>query len=503
MKYKKLLSITISAVIFLSGCKSTPNNTAVVSKNDGFFEEALQNGKTETTSLSSDSQSESLPKSQEISTLPVEYVSEFSSTDDSVHFTMDICENIRMGSMHVVKVSPHYLTAEDAKHVAYSLFPEVTFYEGESPLDENYSKAEIKTKLSRWSQYLSPDALENLWGEPQTEKTLQILSSYIEEYTLKYEEAPSESPHHLCDWTMKKSSQYLLEAENMKTADTSDDNDEICTQFTSEGIPYRLSVTTRKQNDFKVNMITCIIDDGMSPRNIDELIFLSQLCRGFEPSQDQVSMIRKRAENYLESFELGQWQVDECYVETRYIGDTPEYLIRVNAVPEFRGIPALRQKQLISLRNPNGYAPSQYFTDAQFVFSPGGNLISFTMYTPLEMQEITEVNDSVMSMESLLARAKEQLTLTDLRHYGLGDLALILPETVSCSVNISHMDFGIARVKVPEQDDSYYYVPAITLKGYAEYKGQETGKVYYQDDSEVALVTLNAVDGTVISSDDF
>ena len=487
-------------LIFATGCQKAPEKDVIISKNGGGFETALENGRATTTSPSTDDQVFSADEPLESQTQLVEYQSQFSSTDNSVHFTMDIRKEVVVGPMYVVNVSPHYLTAEDAKRVAYSLFPNATFYEGESPLSDNYSKSEIQTKLNRWGQYLSQEALEDLWGEPQTEDTLNILSTYMEEYTLKYEQAPEENPHHLCAWIMKKSSQYLLEEEDLATTDLSQDNDEVCTQFTSDGIPYRLSVSTRNQNDYKVNLITCIIDDGVSPRNIDERIFTSQLCRGTKPGQEQVLAIREKAESYLALFDLGQWQVDECYVNTRYVGDKPEYTIRVNAVPDFQGIPALRQKQLASLRNPSGYAPSQYFTDAQFIFSPGGNLISFIMYTPLEIQELTKIDDAIMTMDSLLLRAQEQLTLSDSQHYGLGDFVFILPEAVSCNVNISTMDFGIARVKIPEQDDSYYYVPAITLKGCAEYIGQETGKVYYQNDSEVAFITLNALDGTVINS---
>ena len=105
-----------------------------------------------------------------------------------------------------------------------------------------------------------------------------------------------------------------------------------------------------------------------------------------------------------------------------------------------------------------------------------------------------------MGMDSLISRAQEQLALTDLRSYGLGDFVSIISEALSCNVNVSVMDYGVARVKIPEQDDSYYYVPAVTLRGCAEYIGQETGKVYYQDTSEVTLITLNAVDGTIINS---
>lgn len=485
-------------LIVSTGCQNAPAKNVIISKRDGTFEAALENGRANTPSADHQVDSEDL--NPDIQTQPIEYQSQFLSSDSSVHFAMDIHSNVSVGPMHVVKVSPHYLTAADAKRIAYSLFPNTTFYEGESPLSDNYSKSEIQTKLRRWSQYLSSEALANLYGEPQAADTLQVLSSYMEEYTLKYEQAPDANPHQQCDWTMKKSSLYLLEKDELTTADLSQDNDEVCTQFVSDGIPYRLSVSTRNQNDFKINLITCTIDDGVSPKNIDEQIFSSKLCRVAKPGEQQVTAIREKAENYLKLFDLGRWQVDECYVKTRYVGETPEYTVRVSALPDFDGIPALRQTQLTSLRNPSGYAPSQYFTDAQFVFSPDGSLISFIMYTPLEVQEKVKVTDTVMSADSLLLRAQEQLILTDSHSYGLGDFVSIIPEALSCNVNISTMDFGIARIKTPEQDDSYYYVPAITFKGCAEYIGQETGKVYYQDDSEVALITLNAVDGTVINS---
>lgn len=492
------LFFSLLLVIFAAGCQNAPEKAVIINKNDGAFEDALEKERRNTSSADNQADSENL--NQEVQIQPIEYQSQFLSSDGSVHFTMNIHDNVSMGPMHVVKVSPHYLTAADAKKVAYTLFPNTTFYEGESPLTDNYSKSEIQTKLRRWSQYLSSEALTNLYGETQTEDTLQILSSYMEEYTLKYEQAPESNPHQQCDWTMKKSSLYLLEKDELTAADLSQDNDEVCTQFVFDGIPYRLSVSTRNHNDFKINLITCAIDDGVSPKNIDEQIFSAQLCRTAKPEEEQITTIRKKAENYLKLFDLGQWQIDECYVKTRYVGETPEYTIRVNALPDFGGIPVLRQTQLASLRNPSGYAPSQYFTDAQFVFSPDGNLISFIMYTPLEVQEMIKVSDTVMGMDSLISRAQEQLALTDLHSYGLGDFVSIISEALSCNVNVSVMDYGVARVKIPEQDDSYYYVPAVTLRGCAEYIGQETGKVYYQDTSEVTLITLNAVDGTIINS---
>lgn len=61
------------------------------------------------------------------------------------------------------------------------------------------------------------------------------------------------------------------------------------------------------------------------------------------------------------------------------------------------------------------------------------------------------------------------------------------------------MEYALSRVKVPNTDESYYYIPCVFLRGDIEIVGAETGTAYYSKTNQ-ELLTLNAVDGTIINS---
>lgn len=430
----------------------------------------------------------------------INYTNTFSSSDGSVEFTLDIHGETLVVSPLVVQVEPHILTSEDAKRVAETLFPDAIFYEAEPERDSVYSKDEIQEKLNRWEPYSSAASLEELYGEESNDDTAEVVKSFIEQYTLMHESAPGTNPHTPCTWTMRKASEYLLPAEELVGVDLSNDSDEISVQFKSDGIPYLLTIMSRDKSDFKVNMIACSIYDGLCPVNLDERIFPARLCRTEEPTQAQLDAAKQKAESILEAFNLGQWQVDECFYTSELYGNQTEYCISVNAVPVFDGILALRRPQLTGLRNEDAYSARQYYSDVQFVFAPTGELISFTLTTPLEIQGIS-TQDS-LGAEQLITRAQEVLTLTDATAYGLGDLVQFIPEEVLCKVTVSEIRSGLSRVQVPEQDNSYYYVPSIAFYATAENLGVQTGKTYYHSEKPELLFLLNALDGNIIDDGD-
>ena len=74
-------------------------------------------------------------------------------------------------------------------------------------------------------------------------------------------------------------------------------------------------------------------------------------------------------------------------------------------------------------------------------------------------------------------------------------------EDYICLVNICDTDYGLTRVKVPDADESYYYVPAIFFYGNVQYQGKETGILLDVDVEEVrrSILVLNAIDGSIIN----
>lgn len=337
-------------------------------------------------------------------------------------------------------------------------------------------------------------------GEDYLSSTANLVRKFIEQYTIKYETAPESNSCALCPWKMRKSSEYMYAEEELAEMDIDNDNDEISAQCHVNGIPYYYTVSTRNKSDFKVNMISAILYGGESPRSIEDRILSAKLCRTREPSQEQINSVKEKAARILSDMEFGQWKIDECEVVKQIYGNQEEYCIYLNAVPVFNGIPAIRHRQLDSLRNPNGYAASQYITDANFNFSANGDLISFHLYTPLNVEEVVHEHVKTMDMNALLERAQEVLMLTDAYAYSFGSYLQFIDEATQCNITVSEMEYGLTRIKVPDQEDSYYYVPAIQLNGSVEYVGKESKKTYYVSESPEELVVINAIDGTIINS---
>ena len=475
----------ILIVLLCAGCKTAPEEL-VVSKNTKNFENPV-----------SESCSE-VPFGDESKNINI--IDSFSSTDGTVNIELDINQTIPEQRLPAIQVTSHFITAQDAWNTANALFPNAIFYETEPERSLNYSKSEIQVKLNRWSQYANSTALQDLYGAPVPEEFINVIRDFINRYTKLYENAPEKSPHTLSTWEMKKSSLYTLLEDELSDVELSKDSDEISVQFEVDGIPYCFSATTRNQRDFKVNMMSCYIYAGQCPMDLDDRIFNAQLCRTEEPSQTQLLSAQKKAEEILSAINLGKWKIDECYTASKAYADKTEYTIHINAVPVFNGTAVLRRPQLTSLRNKDGYAPEQYLSDVEFVFAPEGELLSFSMFTPTEVEKVISAN--TLSTDVLFSKAKEMLMLTDLLTYSPPDFDLfidIIEEELLCNVKIRELEYGLSRIKLANTDDRYCYVPSFVLKGCSEIVGKTTGKLYSEDNEPRPLIILNAIDGSVIS----
>ena len=115
----------------------------------------------------------------------------------------------------------------------------------------------------------------------------------------------------------------------------------------------------------------------------------------------------------------------------------------------------------------------------------------------MEYRNRIYVNDNVKTLtkEELVNRAKEQLSLSDA--YAYGAILDNLGTNYTCTVSITQFEYGLTRVKAPNTDESYYYIPAGMFLGNVEYCIQDTGETFYYREN-IPLLMLNAVDGSVI-----
>lgn len=485
---KRMVSLFVFAMCmgaFLCACQRDPQAPVVDSKNDGAFSQIVQD--------TANGQPESITQES----MPITTAETFFSTDKSVEFTFSMDQRITSGAMPVVEVVPHYLTVEDARRVASILFGNVEFYEADPLLAPQYTKQEIQENIQRWSQYTSSEAISTLLGQ-NDEFTIECVKAKIEELNSLYESAQDDNSRVPCQWEFHKDSVYTYSPQEAASMDTSYDNDAIMATCKMNGIGYRYEAVTRNKADYKLNMISAYFDSSKSPMSIDENIYRAALTRTSPPTEDQISAVKSKAMDMLQRMELGEWMIDQCKVRT--LGETVlEHVICIDAVPVIDNVAAVRQPQLTGLTSGDTYSSNYYMTEASFEFSANGDLIKFTMDSPVDVKQVVNEDVTTMDMNTLLEKAKQHLALSDSHQYGLQDTYGALKEKLDTSVEINKLCYGLLREKVPDTDDSYYYLPGIILYGSVENVGSESNQLYFQSEEPFPIMALNAVDGTVVA----
>lgn len=506
---KKWVSIVsfILCLTILTACAANPEQAVVISKNDGSFDANVVQSATQPTGQSG------------TATQNVNYTNSFTSTDGSVHFSMNINEEITLSAMPVVTVSPHLLTGEDVQRVAKVLFGDAVFYEQGPWLYEQFSKSELQRKLALLTPYTNGDNLLELYGTEKytpdyLARSVEVVKQFVNNWTAEYETAPEENPNGLCQWTFKNSAYYFYSEEEIAEQGVnrlSEGEEEICSRVQINGIPYQLDATRRDGGAYKMNHITVRIESGAAPMEIEQDVFVSALCSE-KPTDTQVAAAQQKAAQMLSRMGMGDWYIDTCdvYVDTWRLAEDA-YTINVKAVPVINGVPAIRRPQLTNMKNDNVFTSKYSLTDAQFQFSANGDLIAFDLDGAIDITEIVNANVATLSMDELMERVQNHITLSDFGAYSvamdtLESMEQDFGEEIVCNIDITQLEYGLTRVKVPDTDDCFYYLPAILLSGTINYCGVDTGMVYFSSDEMddgpiVPLVCMNAVDGSIILID--
>lgn len=489
-KRQALLYVSIIAFL-LSACQDSPKKSVVTSRNDGSFD----------TNVVQSAEESHAPDATESLTV----FDTFVSTDGSVTFQVEVQNSINTPDMPVIEVVPHTLTEEDARNVAFALCgSSANFYEAEPMLNERYSKREIIAQINRWAPYTSTEGMQYLFpGMDQgfwesNAQTLQESISYLTSVYLN--ESTQDYSHSPCQWTFHKSSHYLYGAETAASYDSSRDNDEISIWApigNGEDGRYRIvTISRRDKKDYKLNNVSYMATNS-GPLMIDYALYRAEKLRTDRPTEEQIEEAVHKAQTILEQIGLGTWKVAFSAVETSPTGNVVEYMIRLTAVPVFQGVAAIHRPQLGNLKSDTVYASNYYLTEATFGVSADGTLMDFTLYSPVDTKQVINENVKTMTSEEMMERAKEHLSLSDAYEYG--PLENITAE-YTCTVQITQVEYGLTSTKVPNSDESYYYIPAAMFSGNVEYCIEDTGEVlYFQED--VPLLMLNAVDGSVVPMD--
>ena len=92
------------------------------------------------------------------------------------------------------------------------------------------------------------------------------------------------------------------------------------------------------------------------------------------------------------------------------------------------------------------------------------------------------------------------MTLSDYYQYDKSFVIDFASEKIGCTVDVCDCAYQMSRIKVPNTDDHYYYVPSLQLQGNIQVYGKASGDTYYASESPETLLTLNALDGSILNA---
>ena len=468
---------------FLTACAANPTQNIVTSKNDGTFEENMQ---------------QTAP-SVSVDEAIVNRTDSFTSLDGSVEFTWNVNQTINVGAMPVIEAVPHFFTNEDIERVAKALFGEsAVFYDIGPESERQLSKTELQEKIALLSQYINTEDLYWLMGE---EETVSDVKTWVEVYTQQYETAPDENTYVLCDWNLKPANYYNKNDDEKENA--------LIATTTIGDFDYTLRVSSRNENDYQTSSILVGLGDGSDPTYIEKTSSIAKLCITEEPTQQQIEAAKNKAQSMLDQMGLGEFTIARAFIEVRNFGDTPAYQIWIEAEPIYEGAAVLYGDFGRSYVAEAVYNSEFPVGQIQFFFSANCDLIAFGIHSLCEVKEVKNSNVSTLSMTELMEKAQNHMALYDAEAMDRFTINALMLEVLTgrsmasmeCKVAITELEYGLARFPVANSN-SFCYAPAVIFYGTIDYCDPETGEVITGTGNPYgtriqSLVVVNAVDGTI------
>ena len=473
-----ILSI-VMCITAMTGCAANPDRGSVTSKNNGVFEQNMTVAAT-------------APLDEQL-----QYTDTFTSHDGTAEYAINFDQKMTSDPLPIVEVVPRFFTGEEVKQIAQLLFGDVDFYEREPEEDPQFSKEQLQKEINWMSSLANTEAMQELYGNDEYDyaEEIDVLKLFMQQYTVQMENAPDENPHKPCDWTFKSDAIYNTPSYG---------NSVIYATVDLGNVNYKIYVNRRDKNDYKLNSFSVQLGDGLGYDGCEMDYMRANLCRTSEPTEEQISALKEKAQSLLNQMGMGQWEVSSASVLKEMYGDTPEYQVLIGATPVFNNVHSIFGQPMMGLTSTDSNASNYHMTSAVFQFSANGDLIYFEMTSPVEVQTVVNEGTAILSTEELMGKVKDHLSLTGAQEaYLYGVVESWYQKPISCKIEMNRMEFGLARVKVANKDFTFYYVPAFVVYGSTHFFDAETGEEVvfpYEETAaaERALVWINAVDGSII-----
>ena len=477
-------------VTLLCACQPTPETNTVISKNDGAFESII-------------SQENTLPDGAEEDSIVK--TDQFTSTDGSVTFKWNLNQEIDKRPMPVLEAKPHYLTGEDVHKIAVAVFGEnAVFYDVKGEIIERQlSKQQLKEKIQLLSKYADKTKLDELMGE---EANLDYVKVRLQDYIEQYENAPEEVLLTECDWDLKED-YYYIENE-WRDDEWLKGEKRIIATTKVDGQDYVLCTRVRDQGEVLRNKVSIYLGDGNDPTYVQYHYAVAEKCMTEKPTQKQIASITEKAQNILDKMGMGEFVIANTEIDTFYVCDKPCYRIRIDAVPVFEDRPVLHGDRVRSCTGDNSYKFDYPVGWMSMTFSANEELITCSVDYPVEITEVRNKNVRTIPVNDLIEKAQNHMSLYDADAMDHLFSIAFMYETftgkdaskLECKVEITEMEYGLARFPIPDSND-FYYGPAVSFSGTIDYYDPNTGEIVAGSGDRISriqpLVVLNTVDGTI------
>ena len=478
---KKWVSIVSFILCFtiLTACAANPTQNFVTSKNDGVFEENIQ---------------QTAPNGG--GTTLLKQNGTFSSLDGSVEYTWNLDESFEYSSMPVVEVIPQTLTGEMVQQIAEAIFPGNSFYELGKPSERQFSREELERKIALLSQYDTTEKVEALIGSVDDginpERDLASMRSLLST-------ASSDNPRSPTDWTFK--SGYYEDDPYVS---------ELWATTNMNGLDYTIRGQIFEFEEYEgciASQVEIVVNEGLDAYTSVRVVHQRLMTMTERPTQEQIEALYPKVQAYLDKMGMGSWVISYSTISCNPFGEAPSYEIVIRATPEFEGVPALQGQRNYDPLAEDTYSFVYDTPYANFYFTADGQFYGLWMGSFVEVTEVKNTNVPTLSMSELLEKAQTHLSLYDSECFGGAELWSInyyyglSVDDLDCKVEITKAEYGLGRFLVPNSDQHYYYAPAIIFKGTVNYYDKTTGELMNTlnggEELLTTLVTINAVDGSI------
>jgi hypothetical protein len=519
---KKTSALLITIIILFSACQKTPEELVVQNKADGALEEAI----------SVTAEPEQHQQLEELRT--VKSVKEsFPAKDEKVTISIDaevVLPN--MIQFPVVQIEPDEITLDFVEKAIDVLMEGKEVYEPRTCL----TKGEIEEKVLKLQQILADpensksDGLTS--GDPEiVAQTKALFENRIQLYLQQHEDAPAEycperavlqfmPAKYYEDAAMYEERAARWEddgdSESVQLIDQYENGQKIVVDADLDGGYYgRLTVSNYKGEQIQWSKLYFIKSQVLNQNIFAPMLDYENIDQS-RTSLTEEEALAKMAD-VITAMGFENMVLFDYGAHTRHKFDENNQVIE--GEDTIFGYYATFQRQYSGVKtidNPhlyvvyeNLYAP-RYDGEYIYVNIVGDEIAEFIWKNPVKQIESENTNVELISFDKIIEAFKAQTAL----EYNMVGMAYRQSEDESFVENfksglihVTKMELGMVRIAIRDQPGKYRMVPAWKFYGFEhllrkdEQNAEELTYSYEHDSLCEELLTINAVDGTVIDAE--